>query len=125
MAHTFQERKFLVEKAIELGIFKTLSFDAEHSNQKEYIDLVNQLKSQNIDPDKVYRVVSILPNGTEKVVYTPKENLIELLKDEEGFDFVWKAIKNEVEEVIDEERGSSFVDREYEDDYEDILNEKD
>ena len=117
MAHSKKDVEFVVDKAIEAGIFKTLAYDNTGENQKALSSLVEELKEQGISLEEAYRVVSLLPDGKELVYYTSRDGLVELLsEDEDGFDFIWKTLKEVCEINFDEERGcSTDVDVKHED----------
>lgn len=116
MAHTFKEREFVVDQAIALEIFRTIEQDAKYPENKEkLLPIIEEMREKQIDTSRAYRVVSQV-EGKDVVMYVPREYLIDLLKDDEGFDFIWKAVKQELEKLGDEERGCSFSsDVEFED----------
>lgn len=119
MAHSLKEREFLVDKAIELEIFKTMEFDKKNNSSKEFDAFVDEMKSNGVDPSKAYRLV-MESDGEERVAYTSRDGLVEALKDEDGFDFIWKVVKEELEEIVDEIQGENTINEDYDEDYEDI-----
>ena len=107
------EVKILVDKAMELNLFHSLQEDINNYPDAEgLLELSKELKEQNIDINKVYRIVETLPNGKNQIYYTSKEGIIELLKDdEEGFDFISNEIKN-IEKKINQEMDDNEEEKE-------------
>lgn len=97
MKYTLKEVKILVDKAMELNLFHSLQEDINNYPDAEgLLELSKELKEQDIDINKVYRIVETLPNGKNQIYYTSKEGIIDILKnDEYGFHF----ISNEIEKI--------------------------